>query len=151
MRRLLPILLAASAALAAPAAASVRGACTGGSMWWAEGALAALGPCEAPGEGFFVLACNGPIPIMEVDTDARVAEGAPARARISVDGRDFAVEGTGARFPRSGSVGISNAPLPRGLLEALARGARATFHLPSETRSIHLTGSAAALRSACGV
>ncbi|MBM2575987.1 hypothetical protein JQC91_06695 [Jannaschia sp. Os4] len=147
MRRLIATLLVLAAA---PAGASVRGACTAGSMWWAEGALAALGPCEAPGEGFFLLACNGPIPVIEIDTDARVAEGAPARARVSVDGRAFALEGTGTRFPRTGLVGIGQAPIPSGLLEALARGSRATFALPGETRDIHLAGSARAIRSACG-
>ena len=149
----LPLLAALSAALAVPAAAGTRGACTGGSLWWAEGRLAGLGPCESPEEGFFLLACGPGGVTLDAVTDAGVAPGAPAAATLSVDGAPFALSGEGTFFPRTEVVGIGRAPVPPPALDALRRGAAARFDFPAETRDIHLSGSAAAIGAmlaACG-
>ncbi|KIT14487.1 hypothetical protein [Jannaschia aquimarina] len=148
-----PIAILTLLAFAAPAAAQVRGICTNGSLWWAEGRLAGLGPCESPEEGFFVLACGPDGVTLDAESEMGVAEGDPTGLLLSVDGEGFYLDGTGTLFPRSGFVGVGRAPVPPEALAALRRGTGASFAFKAETRDIHLTGSNAAIGSmlqACG-
>lgn len=150
MRPLFALLLVL---LAGPAAAQVTGECRDGSLWWQAGAFAGLGPCEAPQEGFFVLACPTGAVTLDVDSPFEAEEDAPVSARVEVDGTPFEVEGRAVRFAQTDSLGMAEAPVPDALLDALAAGRGATFALPTEERTIHLAGSSAAIgamRANCG-
>ena len=146
-------LLAALVLLSPPAAAQTRGECVDGALWWAEGRVAALGPCEAPEEGFFVLACEAGTVTADAPFPVGAEEGAAATATLDVDGRAFPLEGLGATFPLTGVTGLGGAPLPDAALDALAAGRLATLDTEAGPVEIHLTGSAAAIRAmraACG-
>lgn len=150
MRALPAILLAL---LAAPAAAQVRGQCVDGTSWWAEGRVAALGPCEAPEEAFLVLACDGGAITAETPFPFGVAPDEPVSTTLDVDGRSFALEGRGTPYPATDVVGLGGAVLPEGAAEALAAGRQATLATAAGPVEIHLSGSGAAIaamRAACG-
>lgn len=132
------------ALLAGPALAD-GGACTDGSRWWSFGSMAGLGPCEAPEEGFFVLACRNGGVIVDVESPFAVAEGDPVEAVLEVDGTPFALRGEGTLFGRTGVIGLGRAPVPAQAVAALRAGAAARFVLPTETRDIHLSGSSRAI------
>ena len=138
---------------AQPAGAQVRGACADGSLWWAEGRVAALGPCEAPEAGFFVLACEGGA----VLADAPFPFGAQAGERVAttliVDDQTFAIEGEGTFFPGTEVVGLGRAPLPADALAALRAGRAAILATEAGPVELHLSGSGAAIAAmldACG-
>ncbi|MEM8849449.1 MAG: hypothetical protein AAGE03_05370 [Pseudomonadota bacterium] len=137
--------LALLLALSAPAAAQTLGPCTGGALWWAIPGAAGYGPCESPQEGFFLLSCGQNTVLLEVESPYEIAEGTPGALTLSVDGRDWRLDGTGTAYPRTGVVGLGAIAIPRDAIEGLMAGASARFDLPTERRDVHLTGSANAI------
>lgn len=138
MRRIFLILLV----LPAPAWAQD---CTDGARWWSFGSMAGLGPCEAPEEGFFVLACREEGVIVDVESPYAVEEGEAVEATLEVDGAAFALRGEGTLFGRTGVIGLGRAPVPPEAVAALRAGAAARFVLPTEARDVHLSGSSRAI------
>lgn len=142
-----PALLLAAFAAAPPAAALEVGACVDGAAWWQAGAFAGLGPCESPEEGFFVLACPGGPVTLDIDAPVEAEVDDPVAVDLDVDGRTFTAEGRAVLFARTDTVGVGEAMMPEGAVDALASGTKASFMLPSGTRTIHLAGSGAAIRA----
>ena len=141
------LVLAVALPMAAPAAAQTRGACADGSLWWSAGSLAGFGPCDAPELGAVLLSCAAGAVALDAAVPVGAAAGAAAAGTLDVDGRTFALAGAATAYPGTGVVGLGGAPLPDAAVDALAAGSRATLALPGETRSLHLTGSGAAIRA----
>ncbi|WP_371156494.1 hypothetical protein [Jannaschia sp. 2305UL9-9] len=126
-------------------AQDVRGTCVDGSLWWGSGTEAALGPCDAPQEGFFRLICTAAGPELRVISAYPIAADQRGTVDLSVDGRTWRLEGRGAPDARTGVMALHGVTVPAEVISALAGGNTARFDMPTETRPIHLTGSGAAL------
>ncbi|CTQ48208.1 hypothetical protein [Jannaschia donghaensis] len=132
--------------LASPVAAQdVTGACTDGSLWWATGDAAGLGPCDTPEDGVFRIVCSDGTPALTVVSPYPIAEAQRGTVDRTVDGTTWRLEGRGTPMARTGDMGLADAPLPSDARAALAGGIAARLDMPTQTRPFHLTGSGAAL------